>query len=348
VPIRVIEADVEKDISLFLNMLNRNRTVRVEQNRFEWLYLDNPQGKARAWIVVDEKTDTAVAFTSVLPRMVKVDGKEILCWNCCDFSVDKKFRTLGVAVKLRRMAKEGVDNGEIEALYAHPNDRMKLIHDRVGHPCIGKMNRYVKVLRGDRYLKKVARSRLLLSLANPIVNFFLKVKDLSVTIDKHYTSETLVDKPYDSEYDRLFEQASEAYKIIGDRRSAYLNWRYIRNPLYRTERIIIRDNGKLAGYVIFYIEDGIAVLKDILCTADDKAMSTLMGSWIKLLRRRGVDSISIGIMDKNPLISKLKKIGFRQRTDGSSVYAYAGEDTDIGSLWTNGSNWYMTVGDRDV
>ena len=88
--ISVAEEDVSQYLDQLLALLNRNREHKVGKDRFKWLYLDNPQGLAKVWIVQDEATRKLVAFTSVLPRLVKVSGKNVLCWNCCDFSVDKK------------------------------------------------------------------------------------------------------------------------------------------------------------------------------------------------------------------------------------------------------------------
>ena len=79
--ISVVEAEVEQNLELFQTLLNRNRKRKVGRNRFEWLYLYNPQGEARAWFVEDRRTGEPVAFTSVLPRLVKVDGTDIVCWN---------------------------------------------------------------------------------------------------------------------------------------------------------------------------------------------------------------------------------------------------------------------------
>ena len=58
-------------------------------------------------------------FTVAIPRRMRVDGSPCVCWNCADFSVAPKFRVLGVAVKLRRASREGVDaaRGPLRELY---------------------------------------------------------------------------------------------------------------------------------------------------------------------------------------------------------------------------------------
>lgn len=346
--ISVVEAEVEQNLELFQTLLNRNRNRKVGRNRFEWLYLYNPQGGARAWFVEDRRTGEPVAFTSVLPRLVKVDGTDIVCWNCCDFSVDRKYRTLGVALKLRKKAKECVDNGEVQALYAHPNDRMEVIHKKVGHLRIGQMRRFVKLLRSERQIEKFIKNKFLSSFLSPSANLFLGVKDKLIKIDKRYSVQWLENQEFDDEYDCLFEEASRGYRILGDRRASYLNWRYGQNPLYLTHRVTIRNEGKLVGYVLFHLHKGVAVLKDILCMPDDNVLNTLLGHAIRMLRARRIDAISAIFMDKNPVVRSLEHLGFRRRPEVSSVYAYAREDDHIRRAWVDGKSWYMTVADRDL
>jgi len=347
-PIQVVVADINRDIDTFVKLLNRNREHRVDRKRFEWLYCNNPRGKAKAWLVIDEKTQQAVAFTVVLPRMFRVDGREVICWNCGDFSVDKKYRTLGVALKLRRRAKEGVDTGECAALYAHPNDRMKVIHEKVGHTSIGFMQRYVKLLRIDKHLERVVKNRGLSRIIALVGNLGLKMLDASARLEKQYTIEIFGNSEFDQEYDRLFEDAAKHYKVLGDRTAAYLNWRFVDCPLYKTERISIREDGKLAGFIIFFEDNEIAVFKDMLCLPDEKTINALLSQWVQHLRQRNIRSISAILMNSNPLLGILQKNGFRPRPEVSSIFGYTPDDKDLSSLWLHGNNWYMTVGDRDV
>lgn len=345
---KLIEANIESDLDRFTNLLNSNRTEKVNRRRFEWLYLDNPHGKARAWFMIDNNIGKPVAFTSVLPRLVKVANKNITCWNCCDFSVDKKYRTLGIALKLRRQAKTCVDNGEIQALYAHPNDRMKVVHDKVGHFNIGKMHRYVKLLSLNKQIANITNSKCITNLVAPVLNWCYNFTKTPTKLNKPFSVELLDNIEFTEEYDELFDKVVKNYHIIGHRGSNYLNWRYAANPLSYTRRFIIRKNGYLNGYIIFEVKNGVAVFKDILCVSDHTTMNILLSHWIEKMREEKIESISTGIMNKNPVISIFKKNGFRLRPDESSVYAYASKENELQHDWIDGSNWYMTVGDRDV
>ncbi|MBC8186575.1 hypothetical protein H8E88_36295, partial [candidate division KSB1 bacterium] len=275
-------------------------------------------------------------------------GEKILCWNCGDFSVDKKFRTLGVALKLRREAKESVESGEVAAFYAHPNERMEVVHQKVGHHKLGSMQRYVKLLRVDRHVAKKVNNHLVVSLVSSVINLALNVYDFRLRASKAFEIELAGHQEFGAEYDVLFKTTVKEFGVIGDRGASYLNWRYYQNPLYRTERIVLRQHGKLCGYVIFYVENGVAIFKDILCINNDEALQTLLIRWVQVLRKRRAFSISAIFMDTNPVLSCFEKVGFVSRPEISSVFAYVLQNNPIASKWLNKDQWYMTVGDRDV
>ena len=116
---------------------------------------DNPHGLATGWKVVDGETGEVVGFTVALPRKVSVFGKRVIAWNCADFSIDTKFRTLGVAAKLRRAARDAIDAGQHPFLYAHPNEKMLVVHKRVGHTVIGQSHRYARLLNASRKVQSL-------------------------------------------------------------------------------------------------------------------------------------------------------------------------------------------------
>ena len=346
----IINSDIKNDIELLKGILNRNRKSLVNRRRFEWLYLENPRGKARAWYVLDGQTENPIAFTSVLPRMVRVNGQDILCWCCADFSVDKRYRTLGVALKLRREAKKHVDCGTIAALYAHPNAKMQVVHQRVGHTCIGTMKRYVKVLKSENYLQRHIKYNSIVKFFSFWINRGFSVIDyFLIRDDKAYTAEWIENVRFTWEYDDLFDEIASFYKIIGDRSASYLNWRYHENPLYSSSRIVVRKNGVLRGYVIFsQKENGVVNIKDMACLPKEIIVKIMLKKLFRELRRKNVQSVSFVLKENNPLIPFLVKAGFRQRSDRSLIFAHVGGGTDLEKLWLNGDNWFMTVGDRDV
>ncbi len=85
--ISIREADLDRELPLFASTVNNAFGSRVPDQRFRWLYLDNPDGRAVAWFAVDDRTGDIAGCTGVSPRRVRVGGREVIGWNCGDFSI---------------------------------------------------------------------------------------------------------------------------------------------------------------------------------------------------------------------------------------------------------------------
>lgn len=352
-PIVIRDADPKRDRKVMMDCLLRNR-ARYEDNdnfqtRFDWAYARNPHGEGRAWLAVDDSNGRVVGFTSAFPRRVSVKGEEMIGWNCADFSIDQDYRTLGVAMKLRRAAKDCVDKGEFQFLFAHPNDRMRVVHEKVGHQPIGKMERYAALLRFDNKLQDKLGNKLaanaLAFFANPVLHFTTPGRSRSAQC-----AFSLVDeKRFGEEYERVFEQAKSQHKVIVARDAEYLTWRFLENPLYRTRSLRMHCGNALKGYVLFYETKSTAHVADLLVAGDEADMRALMSGLIYHLRKAGVGTISLRLHNDNPVLAQALQLGFKHRSDATStVIAYAKPSSSYAATILDGKNWFMTVGDRDI
>lgn len=347
------DAELKRDRQVMMDCLLRNRQ-RYEKNdtfeqRFDWAYSGNPYGEGRAWLAVDEAANKVIGFTSAFPRRMFVNGECMIGWNCADFSIDKEYRTLGAAMKLRRAAKECVDRGEFAFLYAHPNDRMRVVHEKVGHHAIGKMVRYAALLRLDQTLgAKLGNNpvaKVSAALANPLLRLMAPSRS---GLDKFQFS-LVQEQRFGEEYDRLFEKVKHQHSVIGSRDTEYLNWRFLRNPLYRAKSLRMQQDGELKGYVLYYEGNGIARVADAIVEGKSEEMGILLAGLIHHLRKDGISSISLRLHSMNPLLAQAQQLGFRYRDDATStVIAYASSTSPFAPVVLEGKNWFMTVGDRDI
>ncbi|RPI83368.1 MAG: hypothetical protein EHM42_08485, partial [Planctomycetaceae bacterium] len=133
--VTVAEEPVEPALAEVRELLVRTRTYDISLDRLRWMYLANPDGPAVLWTVRQE--GELQGFTACLPRRMRVNGQPLRAWIGADFSMDPRQRTLGPAALLRRQARLGIEAGRADFLYAHPNERMALVHRRVGHQALG-------------------------------------------------------------------------------------------------------------------------------------------------------------------------------------------------------------------
>lgn len=346
-------ADLERDKEIMIRILakNRNRDDTDYSKRIDWIYLNNPYGKAKAWIIWDDKNNVPVGFTGAFPRPVFVDGREFLAWNCGDFSIEKKYRTLGVAVKLRKEAKIAVDSGDVPFLYAHPNKRMEVIHLRVGHKKISQMVRFALPLKFDRYVKDKISPEALARLLSWPVDTFQKFKfNLKTNKDAHGEFKERVSCT--PQHEALFEAMKRQFRVIGVRTCKYLNWKFAEHPNFKYEQYDFFINNQLHGTIFFLEKNGVIHLIDILTDDHQQYVETMFFTFIAdVYRHRPATALSFIIQEHNPMISALQAIGFKRRDDATSaVIAYANAELQpqIAPVVLDGANWYMTVGDRDA
>lgn len=329
-------------------LLGATRGKPIDGTRFDWLYRQNPDGPAVLWAVRDSKTGEMAGFTVALPRRIVVDGEQRLCWNGADFSMHPKYRTLGPAIKLRRAAKAAVDAGRVDFLYAHPNDRMAKIHERVGHTPVGRMLRYAKVLKTGPYLQRRLKNRLLAGAVGGVLDVALRISDqafrrrLSTNVQLGRTA------TFDERFDRLFAESANSARIIGVRDAQYLNWRYAENPLYESQVLTAEENGRLRGYLVFTVDKATGHIKDLFPPADDTVVCDLIAAMIRIGREQGLMNLSIIALESNPLLPLFETFGFRLRPESSRMFAYGSEGRPWSESATQHADWFLTAGDRDV
>ena len=346
--VKVFEENFSDVCNETMELLNLTRRQTSDEMRFQWLYGANPDGVAKFWTIRDSESGKMVGFTAALPRRILVSGCTKIAWNCADFSVHPQYRTLGPAIKLRRAARRGVDEGCVDFLYAHPNHRMAAVHRRVGHVPIGKMVRYARFVKATVHLQQRLRNEFLGLLAGCVVDPLLSLVRRETWRRGVHEMKVFNDAQFDDRFDRLFDESAGTADVIGMRDSRYLNWRYAENPLYQTHAITATKGGDLCGYLLFVIQDGVVHIKDLFPATDVSAASDLVSHVLKLARRRNIKSVSCAVLDGSSLLDTLRHFGFLERADCSEMFGYARIDDSIRPTILEKSSWFLTVGDRDV
>jgi len=342
------EADLIEDQNLLVRTLNQNRARVTEGRRYRWLYLDNPFGKAKAWIAVDDRNGAIAGFTAVFPRLMNVDGKEMLCWNCGDFSINQSYRTLGVAVQLRSVATRIVNEGQVPFLYAHPNDRMKIVHLRAGHKVIGQMVRFAMPLRIDRCLPPLPGMSSVSSALAWASNTLRSISKQSRCSKQSFRAEIFDVFPVDAPFNSLLEEARGRLPIFGLRNDEYLKWRFGMNPMIRLQTLLLYRMEQFVGYAFYSFKDEAMHINDMFCLPERDASDAL----ITYLTNTGWDqrarAVSVTLLESNPLIQSLVRTGYVRRPETSSVIVHATPGLPWGPMLQDKNKWFMTVGDRDV
>ncbi len=346
------EAVLPADRDILLDTLLRNRhdgENAIRQERFEWSLACNPYGQPRAWLAIDESSGKVIGSVSAFPRRVLVNGEAGICWNGGDTSIDPAFRTLGVAIKLRRVVQECVDRGEMRFLYSHPVDRMRVVLEKIGHAVIGRLARHGVIIRLDRFanqwLGKNALASTLATAANPLL----------LTWPGNFTSRNGAavhlqsDNRFGDEYDELFDRVAKNYPVIAGRDARFLSWRFLQNPMHREFRIFrLEAENRLRGYAVIDFAGAGARLLDFLVEDEAKDLGALFNGIVRWLRANRFCSVSVRTTDENPILRLFRAVGPTSLDTINSGIAVHAPDSGPDRLVLEGRNWFMTQADRDV
>ena len=346
------EAELATDKELLLNILLRNREHgdnAIRRARFEWSFFRNPFGRPRAWLVFDQSSGRAVGMVAAFPRRLLVNGQSIIAWNGGDTSVDHDYRTLGVAMKLRRAVKDCVDREGIPFLYSFPVDRMCAVLQKVGHLDLGMFIRHGLILRSEALFARVGVNGRLSQLLSILTNGLPSLQWCHRFGQKRFSLRLQRDLHFGEEYDALFQHAGHQHRVVTVRDSQFLNWRFVTNPAVRELQIFrLEEGGQLAGYALIGVEGRAARIIDLLVAGDHLAVRTLLLGLIRNLRAAGIHTLALQALRHSAVVAEARPLGFMFPDTRNAIVSIYVPDNAMAEIVKDHRHWFMTQADRDV
>lgn len=342
--IAVREADLEADRELLIDTLFKYLTPQSNASRFDWLYKNNPCGKARAWLAVDSGDRSVVGLAGAFPRRINIWGQEEFGWVLGDFCIHPEYRSMGPALQLQRACLAEVASGKIALCYDFPSMSMMSIYKRLGIRSSGRMLRLAKLLRVDRKIEEIVKVPVLSRGLSAIGNLLLKPGSRKRDTNGAFTV-SLHEQACGEEFSELARAVDDRLGPCIRRSAKYLNWRYLASPLCRYQFLTARREGVLSAYAVFTQTGADATLVDLFGVDDPAVIGGLVDHLVAFLRERVV-TLSAPMFESHPWISLFYDLGFRERESCPVVVYFSpafAEGRKIENL-----HWFFEEGDRDI
>ncbi len=344
-PIAIRPGHLEHDRDLAIRMFARYLNPRYDRRRFDWVYRQNPYGLGRLWIATDSNSGATVGTAGAFPRRIYLAGCEEVAWALGDFCVSDQYRSLGPALQLQRLCLAEVDSGAAALCYDFPSTGFMAVYRRLNIAPNGHMIRLAKALRVDRKLEKINIIPWVTRGLGAAANLLLAFRDRA-SRDSRTVTVSLYQGHCGPEFSALAQEIVDRYGACIQRSAAYLNWRYMDNPLYPCELLTARRDGALLAYAVFTCIGKDATLMDLFGHCDPHVLRTLINGLVSLLRARGIITVSAPILASHPWIAILQGLGFRPR-ESTPVVLYPisriRSTVDPRTL----RPWLFVYGDRD-
>jgi hypothetical protein len=326
---------VQKDLVGLLSRHFEDWGARGEA-KFEWLYLTNPFGRARAWALESGKS-CLVGLSTAFPRRFRSGGRTFDAWVLGDFCVDASYRSLGPALQLQRAVTSMVDRGEVDAWYDFPSRTMQAIYGRMGLSATGEMVRFTYPLRVDGMVSRKIENSLLAGGLTTLGNVVLGARDALRARDK-----SIEVRPFEDDFaSEPTPHAGLEEGVILDRTPEYLQWRFRREPHGKNSILSAWRNGVCGGLLVFRAGSENHAILDAFAIREEVFLRELVLEVVERARESSATSVTGGLTSGHPWTDTLEALGFHRR-EGVPYYVYARS-----GVLPEGAPWLLMSGDRD-
>ena len=159
------------------------------------------------------------------------------------------------------------------------------------------------------------------------------------------------ERPFDEEYDALWERVAPSFDFIVERGSRYLEWKFRKIPYVSYEVHEARRDGQLTGYVVLRATERngvkLALLVDLLAEPEDKAtLGALLDRARDFAVEQGAARLQTFTFDRR-IAARLVSKGF-QRIQSPMQFCLRIHSDHVDELFfRDTSRWHVSFGDSD-
>jgi len=344
--IRIRLVDPAAERARILGVLAASLPKAAPPARFDWLYLSNPDGRALVWLA--EHDDGTILGTSAAhPRRMRVGGDVVRALNLGDFAIDRSQRALGPALRLLRATLGPVHDGTYAFSYDFSNAAMHAVYRRMHVNSLGHDERWMQPVSMTRLARDKLSNRTLAAVVGAVGDVLLHGRGALHRRARGLDVARLAGECGD-EFDALDVRLPVGRAVVGVRDAAYLNWRYLRNPVWSHDIVCARAGGRLAGYaVVRRTAPGTAALVDLQTESTDVARALLAGA-IECAAAQDAGALHVEVLAEGPAAQMVRMLGFIRRESQAGPVVCRPSDSPHAGTLDAATNWWLIGGDRDV
>jgi GNAT superfamily N-acetyltransferase len=321
--------------------------------RFAKYYDRSPHGPPAVFLAHEPNSGRAVGMAALLPTHLRVRGKRVDAAISGDFAIDPEHRGFGPALALQRASLKSLPERGWMCAFGCPNELSEPIVKRVGFEEVGPLTRYVKVLRTrmliDMYVGRPRLARMLSASAAVTADPALRL------ISREWRGRRAgltFERPaaFDERFADVWEATARRYLITGDRGAQALNWKFEldsgRPPEYSIFAAVEGD-GRVAGYVVYRVKDGVWHIFDIATLDSRDAVDGLLAGLLAEARHEGALGVALLCLGRlGELGKRLRSFGFLARVEDKRLRVYL-PDGQTGPDPLQPDSWFFVMGDDD-
>lgn len=337
---KAVETDRERVIAIVSKMWGEDIS-----ERYQWLYLSNPHGRALTWLAIEQATSEVVGCTSIFPRNVIVDGVERRGSIGGDCYIDPRARRRGLATALHRISLKEMGEHNVDFMYGPPNPNNFAALIKAGSHEVTQFKRFVRPLQGSS-VYRFAFDRAPSKLEERLAGLPIKLLDRVTKVDARGLTLDPVTE-FSEEFDVMFGDADTSKGIVLVRDSQYLTWHYLQGTARKQIPFAIRCDGKLVGLTALEFCNGHAAIVELFTPGDVKLLDVTLQLLLSKAAEMGCEILEISCTPNGLTASRLQRLGFMGRSERGFQVAVAENDSQLPAL-LNPEKWNFLAADQDM
>jgi GNAT superfamily N-acetyltransferase len=359
-PYSIVPGDPREHKRHVLGLADRNLLMPLQGREARYLkyYERNPLGPPSFFLARDARSQAFVGMAAAFPTRLRVFGELVPGAISGDFAVDDGHRGLGPSVALQRAVVSALGENGLRCAYGYPNEFSEPIIKRVGYVDVGRLSRFVKVLKSRIVLDAYTGSRWLARLGAAVSRVGVDPVLWVLSRERLYRRKPAfrVEQPdmFDDRFSDLWETTWRQHTITSERNAELLNWKYEKPGTGEGGGIftifsLIGNDDRVVGYVVYRVRNGVRHLVDVAFLPSRVVADALLSEFILDARKHGAAAITLLYLGSaNLLTQRLRAFGFFRRTDESGLRVYVPGNSQLDADLVEGRNWYFLTGDADV
>ena len=325
------------------------RTCNASPERFKWLYDGNPYGQAQTWLLLTG-AEKIVGCSSLFPRKLHIQNRSVLTWSAADLAVNKEHRYLGPALALQRAIVKEKLKDDSQFIFGHPNKAAHGLIKRVKYKAIGTETCWTKPLQPKEKIKKHISNSFLSSVVSAFYSVFLELLYLKEKLLFGKTFSTKITTQCNDVFDKLWSECCSEYGITPEKKSSYLNWRFVNHKDRAIKFYCLHDSDEvLLGYIAYSESNGIVTVEDLCVQNIQKNSRMILLAFSREMKSSGHSAITLSYLGDSFFHKILRRLFFFKRGSGNTSFAYFHPESskEYREFILNEKNWFL-VGDFDI
>lgn len=340
----------DDDRPSFLKFLGQWIRYLPVEDHYQWLYKENPHGEALTWLAIHADDKRIIGCTSLFPRKIFI--RDHIETGVCggDTFVAPDCRKMGIAGQLHSISNEEMTHDGVSFHFGFPNQANLSVLVRSGANIVGNFKTKVLLLRVEPVVNRLKFANVIPAGICNLVNIILRSYALRTRSTSQNDGDLFKISKFDDRYDRFIEETIPSYRICCIRDSAYLNWRYFKNPVKAHKVLEYREKGVLQGFMVVQLMDNKCILFDLFVKNRREILQNIMSRFIEYAFSQSIELITFIVNPSWLHASELRKIGFIFEgfaSKGHTLHFLPVKDYGETDYLKKPENWYLTLGDLD-